>query len=128
MIRNNTAGVKYTLSASGIQVGGDPALLKSLFEEYGGHIGNDGYMQIDSGDQAIQNTECTNLINAVVGYANTISSQLHSINDYHLYNPTTAPWSSIMIYPGAVDPDTDTLQAMRDLSVQYPADEDSLTF
>ena len=125
-IQHNASGMHYNLSISGIQIGGDPQKLNTLFATYGGTIGKDGYPVLECSNGSDAN--CTNMINQVITYANTISSQLNSINDYNLYSPTVEPWSSIGINPGITNVDPKILQAMSDLSKQFNVDHDRLVF
>ncbi|MBP9741962.1 MAG: hypothetical protein KBD37_01240 [Burkholderiales bacterium] len=128
-IKTNTSGINYELSIAGIQVGGDPSQLDNLFISHGGTIGSDGYPILSCGNSKNNNyASCTDLINLVIGYANSVSNQLKNIDDYNLYNPTVEPWSALGIFPGIVEPDKNTLKAMQDIAIQLDNDQNSLTF
>jgi hypothetical protein len=127
-IKYNNSGVNYQVTLSGIQVGGKPEELNKYFAEYSDETGVNGYPEITCGSNGNIKADCTQIINKVMGYADTLSSQLNTPNDYHLYNPTVEPWSNLEIHPGAVNPDSTILGAMEDLSKQYVKDQDNLTF
>lgn len=128
-IKTNPSGINYELSIAGIQVGGDPSQLDNLFLSHGGSIGSDGYPLLSCGSSKNNNyANCTDLINLVIGYANTVSNQLKNIDDYNLYNPTVEPWSALGIFSGMVEPDKNTLKAMQDIAIQFDSDQNSLTF
>lgn len=128
IIQSNGSGIHYSLSVAGMQVGGNPQLLNTLFESYGGQIGANGYPVLECGTDTSVSPDCTNIINQVIPYANTISAQLNTINDYYLDNPSVAKWQEIGVFPGSTNVESMTLQAMADLSSQYDIDQTDLDF
>jgi hypothetical protein len=137
-IQNNNSGIHYTLSVSGVQVGGNPQLFNNLFTSFGGEVNSDGYPELQCSNGAAmhntaisdnpENQNCTQIINQIIPYADTIKSQLNTNADYYMYNPVAEQFPALGIFPGAVEPDPATLQAMQDLSMQYNNDQNSLNF
>jgi hypothetical protein len=128
IIKQNPNHIHYSLSASGIQVGGNADLLNQLFIKYGGNIGTDGYPVLNCGTNEHSNPQCVNLINEVINYAKSLKGQLNSFDDYYLFNPVALEWKTIGIYPGDVSEDPQILEAMRQLTQQYHQDESSVDF
>lgn len=128
IIHNNPGGVHYSLTASGLQVGGNPDLLSQLFVKYGGTINSDGYPILNCGNNTQGSTACVDLVNQVIGYATSLKDQLKTPTDYYFTNPTLASWPSIGIYPGSVAIDPKITQAMQDLNQHYQMDYDNNEF
>lgn len=127
-ISQNPHGMSYSLTAEGIQVGGNPALFKQLFTQYGGKTNADGYLTLECGTNGNLNPNCTHLINDVISYATGIGKQLQTPSDYYVSNPVLAKWSNIGIHPGDVGINPEITNAMQQLTQQYYADYDSLQF
>ncbi len=125
-IMTNPGGIHYSLSASGLQLGGDPTLLNQIFIQNGGKVGADGYPTLDCGTGS-NNNSCVNLISQLMTYVQKIPDELRSVTDYNLINPVVSNWSSIGIDPGHTEINPQTLTAMQQLTLQYYADASSLT-
>ncbi len=128
IIKTNKNNVDFTLNAAGIQVGGNPQLLNQLFIENGGSIGKDGYPVLGCGTKSSINPSCVDLINQVINYSQTLSSQLNSPKDFYFINPTLASWAEIGINAKVVITDPQVLQAMQQIIKQYNQDYKDLTF
>lgn len=127
-IEQNPHGVHYTLTADGIQIGGNPALFNQLFAQYGGKPNVDGYLSLECGSNNNINHNCGQLINQVITYATSIGKQLNSPADYYTTNPTLSKWSSIGIHPGDAGINPKITDAMQQLTQQYYADSENLQF
>lgn len=117
--QNSLPNIHYSLSADGMQVGGNPQLLNNLFLQYGGAINSDGYATLNCGSGTNISANCVNLVNQVVNYAQTLKSQLNSPADYYLSNPVISSYNNIGIYSGAVNPDPAIIQAMESVTSSY---------
>lgn len=122
IIHNNPGGVHYSLTASGLQVGGNPELLNQLFVKYGGFVNADGYPELNCGNNIETNSNCAELVNQVISYATSLKDQLKTPANYYFTNPILSNWPSIGIYPGSVAIDPKITQAMQDLNKHYQTD------
>ncbi len=122
VIKNNPGGVNYSLTASGLQVGGSPELLNQLFVRYGGTVNADGYPELNCGNSIQTNSNCSELVNQVISYATSLKDQLHTPSDYYFTNPILSSWPSIGVYPGSVAINPKITQAMQDLNKHYQTD------
>lgn len=127
-IRSNPRSIRYTLTASGLQVGGNPDGLNNLFIKNGGKVNADGYAELQCGSSSSISPLCVNLVNSVIDYAVDLKSQLNDPKDYYLTNPVLAKWSSIGIFPGDVNLDPNILNAMQGLNKLYLQDSNDYDF
>ena len=127
-IKSNPNNLHFKLTASGIQVGGDPQLLQQLFIQNGGSISQDGYPVLDCGNENSDHSSCVNLINQVISYAQELSQQLNRSSDFYLNNPSTLNWAEIGIAAPQIMQDPKVAQALQQLTKQYYQDVQDLKF
>lgn len=129
LIAANTGDTRYTLTASGIQVGGNPTLLDNIFINAGGSVNpSDGYPSITCSTGHGIAASCADLVNNIISYTATIESQLASPTDFYYSNPVTAKWSTLGIKAGDVSPNEAVLSAIQNISNLYNKDQDSIRF
>jgi len=121
----NPNNVHYHLTASGIQLGGNPSLLENVFIHNGGSVGDDGYPVLDCGTGG--NNNCVQLINDLLHYVIEVPQQMQTASDYFLSNPVVSKWNSVGIYPGETDVNPSTLNAMQQITHQYYEDAGNLS-
>lgn len=122
-IRNNSKQIHYSLSAQGIQVGGNPNLLDQLFIHNGGYINSDGYPTLDCGSSTSITSACVNIINQVLDYVRGLQTQFTSVDSYYISQPTVSSWAQAGIRAGSVNPSPDIESAMYQLTNLYHNDE-----
>ncbi len=128
-ISTNPNKINYSLTASGLQMGGNPDAFNQLFLKYDSHaIGQEGYPTITCSSDGGVSAKCVNIINEVIDYAKGIKKQINSPADYYYFNPIVSSWSEAGINPGNTDVNPSITHAMQQLTEQYYLDYNNYKF
>lgn len=129
IIASNPTNINYTLTASGLQVGGNPTLLNNIFTNAGGSVNpNTGYASLNCSTGQGVASSCAGLVKSVIDYTSSIESQLATPSNYYFSNPVTAKWDTIGIQAGDVNPNPATLAALRNVTNLYNQDQRDFRF
>ncbi|MDD3266879.1 MAG: hypothetical protein PHC75_06870 [Burkholderiales bacterium] len=94
-LKQKQNGTKFTITASALQLGGNPDLLTQLFIRHGGNIDQNGYPALNCSGVNGDDKDCVGLINEVIDYANTLKAQLNNKSDYYYSSPVLSSWGQL---------------------------------
>lgn len=96
-LKNRETGTQFTITASGLQLGGNPHFLNQLFLTHGGRINADGYPEVNCSARDSDSNNCAALMDSVIDYATTVSEQIKTKSDFSYSNPVLSNWKSLGI-------------------------------
>ncbi len=113
--------VEFSLSA--LQLGGEPQKLNKIFDDIQ-PSGN--YPFIDCGSVGgSDEASCNRMMTGIIKYAKDLDNQLTNsdgsikLNNLYYTSPIVTPYENIGVKVGAINPSSDTLQAMQALTINY---------
>lgn len=86
-LREKNKGVNFSVSASGLQLGGDSNKFNQLFLSHSGKIGDDGFPMLECSGSGLDDSTCVELVDQVITYAQTIQSQIQTPADLYYSAP-----------------------------------------
>lgn len=96
-LKNHERGSQFTITAAGLQLGGNPSLLNQLFLTHGGQINADGYPEVNCSARDSDSNNCAELMDSIINYATTLSEQIKTKSDYYYSNPVLSSWKTLGI-------------------------------
>lgn len=127
-LRQKHKGTKFTMTATGLQLGGQPDKLNQLFIAHGGSINENGAPVLNCGDSNGDNKNCAELMDKVIDYATTLKNQIRDNSDYYYSSPVLSSWSQIGINTEIPETLASVKNAMFSLNLAVESDTKRLDF
>lgn len=127
-LKQQQKGSNFTITASALQLGGDPQSLNQLFVRHGGSLNIDGYPELECSGIHGDSRDCFVLFDEIIDYATEVKQQLKSKADYYYSTPAVSRWSALGIDVSTSRVSDDALSAFNKLNDLAQTDEYHLEY